>query len=141
MDRRDFLRSACLGCTAATLGLGALSLQGCSTLPLVKVDSDGRSLRVPLTSFSEASQVLVRTPRLTYDVLAQKLPEGGYRGLYLRCSHKDQPLTATPTGLHCPSHGSRFGLDGALLEGPATEALPPLRTEANATDLIIHVSS
>ena len=125
MERRDFLRTSCLGCAGLAVGAGLLSLTGCASLPLVKVESDGRTLEIPLTGFAEGTQLIARSPKLAYDVLVMKLPDGSARSLYLRCTHEDQPLTATATGLHCPSHGSRFAMDGSVEEGPATA---PLRT-------------
>jgi nitrite reductase/ring-hydroxylating ferredoxin subunit len=121
MQRRDFLRSSCLGC--AGLALGAVSLAGCSTLPIVKVEGDGTTLDIPLTAFAESTMVVARSPKLSYDVLVLRRTDATYHSLYLRCTHEDQPITATASGLHCPSHGSRFALDGSVEEGPATQAL------------------
>ncbi|HRH38715.1 MAG TPA: Rieske 2Fe-2S domain-containing protein [Flavobacteriales bacterium] len=136
MDRRSFLRSSCLGC--AGLVVGAAALAGCATLPVVKVTSDGSSLDVPLIAFGEGTQVIARAAQLPFDVLVVRQPDGAYRSLYLRCTHEDQPLTATTTGLHCPSHGSRFGLDGSVEEGPATRPLVSFPTELQQDHL--HIS-
>lgn len=97
-------------------------------------------MTVPLGAFGEGSQVIARSPKLTYDVLVMKLPDGGFSSLYLRCTHKDQPLIATTTNLHCPSHGSRFAMDGSVEQGPATEPIRPFPTERIAEDLIVHLS-
>lgn len=139
MDRRSFLRSSCLGCTAVLAGGGLLTLGGCSTLPVVKVtDTDG-VLRVPISAFAESTQVLARSSSLPFDVLVMAQPRGGYRSVYLRCSHRDQPLTATMTVLHCSSHGSRFALDGTVLEGPADKPLHLFPTTNDATHVSIDV--
>ncbi len=140
MERRDFLHSGCLGCAGLLMGTGLLSLTGCASLPLVKVESDGRELDVPLTAFAEGSQVIVRSPKLSYDVLLMRLPDGAARSVYLRCTHEDQPLTATATGLHCPSHGSRFSLDGSVQEGPATEPLRTFPVRREADHLIVELN-
>ncbi len=139
MQRRDFLRTSCMGCTGLAMGAGLLSLTGCSTLPLVKVEGDGRTLEVPLSAFAESPQVLVRTRKLSYDVLVTRSPDGSYSGIYLRCTHEDQPLTATATGLHCPSHGSRFGLDGSVEEGPATRSLQRFEVTSAQDKLILRL--
>lgn len=139
MERRDFLRTSCLGCAGLAIGTGLISLTGCASLPLVKVDGDGRTLEVPLNGFGEGTQLLARSAQLPYDVLVIKLPDGNFRGIYLRCTHEDQPLTATASGMHCPSHGSRFALDGSVEEGPATQGLRLFEVIRENEHLIIHL--
>ncbi len=123
MDRRTFLRASCLGCSGLALGSGLLSLSGCAAIPLVKTESDGRSFTLPLSAFGEGTRLIARTRDLPYDVLVMKLPTGDLRALYLQCTHRDQPLSATNTDLHCTSHGSRFAMDGSVVEGPASKPL------------------
>ncbi len=57
--------------------------------------------------------------------------EDGPRALSARCTHLG--CTVAPSGdgqtLVCPCHGSRYGLDGAVLQGPAKESLERLPTE------------
>ena len=47
------------------------------------------------------------------------------RALSMSCTHfgSDLGYDTTDGVLACPSHGSRFGLDGAVIEGPADEPL------------------
>lgn len=136
MDRRSFLRTSCLGCAGA-LAVSALPLQGCSSLPIVKGVPGEDVLRIPLTSFAKSGLVIARDQRLPFDLLVEKGPAGAYRALYLRCTHRDQPLTATAGGLYCPSHGSRFALDGSVQTGPADKPLLTLPVSAVGDDLLI----
>lgn len=140
MDRRTFLKEGCKGCAGVLLlGLGAGLLGGCGTLPLMRAEAGDHKLRIPLSRFAEQRLLLVRTGNLPFDVLAVKEPDGQYRALYLQCTHQDQPLTATPTGLHCPAHGSRFDLEGRVRQGPAANDLLQFNTSVQGTDLIINI--
>ena len=121
MQRRDFLRTTCMACTGSALGI--LALAGCGTLPLVKATQENNTLVFPASDFGESAQVIVRHPKLTFDLLVMKHTDGSLSAVYMRCTHEDQPLTATAKGLHCSSHGSRFALDGAVVTGPATKPL------------------
>ncbi|MBI4499558.1 MAG: Rieske (2Fe-2S) protein [Gemmatimonadetes bacterium] len=46
---------------------------------------------------------------------------GGYHALSLQCTHEGCPVNATPLQgiLTCPCHGSRFDLEGRVVQGPA----------------------
>jgi glycine/D-amino acid oxidase-like deaminating enzyme/nitrite reductase/ring-hydroxylating ferredoxin subunit len=51
--------------------------------------------------------------------------DGSVHAVSLRCTHMGCLLhfNAAETSWDCPCHGSRFDVDGAVLEGPATQAL------------------
>jgi glycine/D-amino acid oxidase-like deaminating enzyme/nitrite reductase/ring-hydroxylating ferredoxin subunit len=52
--------------------------------------------------------------------------QGGLHAVSLRCTHLGCLLrfNSAERSWDCPCHGSRFDVDGAVLEGPATEPLP-----------------
>jgi Rieske Fe-S protein len=52
-------------------------------------------------------------------------PDGELHGVSLRCTHLGCLLrfNAAETSWDCPCHGSRFDVDGAVLEGPAVRPL------------------
>ena len=51
--------------------------------------------------------------------------DGGLQALSMSCTHfgSDLGYDGGASELACPSHGSRFSLDGAVIEGPADEPL------------------
>ncbi|WP_367128091.1 FAD-dependent oxidoreductase [Saccharothrix sp. HUAS TT1] len=51
---------------------------------------------------------------------------GGVHGVSLRCTHLGclVRFNSAERSWDCPCHGSRFDVDGAVLEGPATKPLP-----------------
>ena len=57
--------------------------------------------------------------------------DGVLHGVSLRCTHLGclVRFNAAETSWDCPCHGSRFGVDGAVLEGPANRPLPQKRVE------------
>ncbi|BDO40593.1 Rieske (2Fe-2S) protein [Cellulomonas sp. NTE-D12] len=42
------------------------------------------------------------------------------------CTHQGCTVMAAKTDLECPCHGSVFGLDGSVKQGPAPSPLPPV---------------
>ena len=62
----------------------------------------------------------------------------GFSALSLICPHLGCTVDPQPDGFACPCHGSRFGLQGQVVRGPAGKALPALRVE-NAPDGKLHL--
>jgi glycine/D-amino acid oxidase-like deaminating enzyme/nitrite reductase/ring-hydroxylating ferredoxin subunit len=60
--------------------------------------------------------------------------DGTAHALSARCTHLGclVRFNAAETSWDCPCHGSRFGIDGAVLEGPAVKPLPRCDADADA---------
>lgn len=73
----------------------------------------------------------LRPGRSRKPVLVQRLENDAVRVLSLRCSHLGCTVRWDNEAqvLRCPCHGSRFDDRGAVLEGPAKEALAVYRSE------------
>lgn len=138
--RREFLLDACRLCAViATTGIAATMLDGCNSLSVVTATVSGNSLKVPLTSFAEKSQILVRSKKTSFDIFVNKKSPTDYTALLMECTHEQQPLTASGSAIFCASHGSKFDLEGNVLLAPATKKLTRYPVTVNDTELIIEL--
>lgn len=140
--RREFLKDACTACLGMSfLGVSLSQLTSCSPFPVYKTDLSKKTVAVPVSSFGESTMVIVRDMQVIYDVLLVRKPDGVYDALYMRCTHQENPLTATKTGLFCSAHGSRFDLDGNVLKEPALAPLKKFKTEVHENQILIDLNS
>jgi len=74
-----------------------------------------------VASHADGQPVLVRYP----GVEVYRDEAGGLHAVSLRCTHLGCLLrfNAAETSWDCPCHGSRFDVDGKVLEGPAVDPL------------------
>jgi cytochrome b6-f complex iron-sulfur subunit len=61
----------------------------------------------------------------------------GFRAYSLVCTHLGCQVKVIEKGFTCPCHGSRFDLQGKVLNGPATQPLHILKLEERSDGYII----
>src|SRR5689334_8250546 len=131
MDRRDFIRTGCGYCAgiAALNVIGSL-LEGCKPADMIyTAENNGGKISVPVEKLAGKKYLVIRSPKLEFDMLLVKENETTYHTLAMQCTHRQQPLVVTSTGLVCNEHGSRFDLDGNVTRDPATAPLFKFKTE------------
>lgn len=135
-SRRAFLKDA--GKTIGTAALAAIALpilQACepTSMPTIEdpgngqVDPDGR-IGVDISDLT-ASNPVKQAPALRgpdgKGVLVTRISDTEYRALSMECTHEKCSVekTAANNSIPCFCHGSRFALDGNVIEGPAASPL------------------
>ena len=136
-SRRNFITHSTMAC--AVLAAGGSLLSGCASLPVVKINPENKKLDVLLASFGESKSIIVRSPKMDWDILLVKDADN-YKAVEMKCTHHDNPLVASTTGLHCTDHGSRFDNLGKVLEGPADKNLKTFRTTHTDTTITIFLA-
>ena len=132
MERRQFIKSACVACAGMATMLPLLN--GCSSsAQLVQAALNGDELHVPFTAFAEKDWVIVRSKQMEFDVFLKKETADSYKAILMRCSHRNNPVQRTSTGFVCHEHGSRFNSDGVVLTEPASKNLTELPTIVKET--------
>lgn len=140
--RRAFLKDTCTACLGtAFLGFTFSQLTSCSSLPIYKTSLNQKLVTVPLTFFVESNLVIVRDMQVQYDILLIKKSEQEYLALYMKCTHQENPVTATASGLFCSAHGSRFDLEGNVTKEPAIDPLKRFKTELKESEVVIDLNS
>ncbi|MEV5507442.1 ubiquinol-cytochrome c reductase iron-sulfur subunit [Streptomyces orinoci] len=127
-SRRTVLRGAAL---AGVAGVGAVACDGGGkpgAVPTAPVDL-GAPGEVPVGGarlFREQKLVVSRTA------------EGEYRAFGAVCTHRGCVVDKVEDGqISCPCHGSRFdAATGKVLQGPASEPLPPVPVRVSGGRLI-----
>lgn len=138
-NRRNFIKQSCLLC-AVIAGMGVLTsqLSGCAPLPIYKGEVEMNFITVPLSSFTDKTNLLiVRSSKLSFDILVVKLGDDTYNAVLMKCTHQDNPLTASKSGLFCSSHGSAFDLQGNVTKEPAISPLKKFKVEIKNSSILI----
>lgn len=138
MERKEFLKQTCKACIGIGAGWMLTELAACSHTPIYKAEVKDHKAAIPLTMFANSDVLITSIKGLEYDVAIRKEKDNNYSALLLKCTHFDNPLTATGTGYTCSLHGSMFDREGKVTQGPAEYDLKHYSTSVNATDLILH---
>jgi Rieske Fe-S protein len=140
--RREFIKNTCISCIGTVaIGLSGAQLSSCASLPIYKTKIDTSTVLVPVTSFGESNVVIVRDMDLAFDILLVKRGDADFYALYMKCSHRDNPVTATKNGLYCSTHGSTFDLDGNVTKEPATAPLEKFKATLAENNVLINLKS
>jgi len=130
-SRRDFLKISAQGLLGLSgiLGLGGL-IRFLSFEPeppppqQFEVGPSSNYLMDTRTVIKEVPAILIRSSK-------------GFRALSLTCQHLGCTVESKSDGFVCPCHGSRYGLGGEILQGPADKSLKELRVEITPDDKVI----
>jgi Rieske Fe-S protein len=135
------------GAAAAQLATGCAILRGGAAHPSYSPTEppDNNMVRIPLEQLKRLERgeaLLVKLTAPAPDLLVTQLEDETYRAAAADCTHQgctiDFSLEAKEW--QCPCHGSRFSLDGKVLEGPADEPLPQAEVRVEGDQLIVDYS-
>ena len=142
MERRAFIKTGCGYCAAlvSVNVLGSL-LEGCKPSDLIyNAEVADKTIVVPIEKLSEKKYLIIRNANIDFDLLLVKENDTSFHTLAMQCTHRQQPLVVTATGLICNEHGSRFDLDGNVTQDPATRPLEKLTTELAGPNVLIRLN-
>ena len=75
------------------------------------------------------------------NIIIARTTAGVFVALTSICSHQQYNPIAFDSAnnrFHCPNHGSNFGVDGSVINGPATSALKKYNVQLTGTNLRIY---
>lgn len=120
----------------AGLGLVTAVLAACSTYGK-KPEAAGESSTTPAApsasggtaapaakAIAKTSDVPVGSGVIVGEVVVTQPSAGVFKGFSAKCTHKGCTVDKVADGtIDCPCHGSKFSLDGTVVNGPAQEPL------------------
>lgn len=139
MERRDFIKNACILCGAIGAGISLGSLSSCAAYPVYETTAEKDKIIVPLSLFTDSNLQIIRAKAFDYDIALYKETGIKYIAFLLRCTHAANPLKYSGKEFICTLHGSKFDNEGNAIEGPAVRALKRFETivsNGNITILI-----
>lgn len=146
MERRDFIKSACLTCVGS---IGATwLLQSCTPQKYItNVTVKENKLIIKKSEFTVVKKdktiqqkfILVKPENTQFPIAIYKLNENEYKALYLQCTHQGCELSPHETMMVCPCHGAEFNPKGEVTTGPAETNLKSFLTTTDNENIYIQL--
>ena len=143
MKRRDFIKTGCTACIAATGIAGFLT--SCKSTQMVtgKLNNDGVLLDTDdfiirkNGKVSHKLYVVVRNDALKYPICVYRFSDTDYSALWMECQHQGAEVNVVGSYLQCPAHGSEYDNRGRVTNGPAESNLRTFPVVLNNNQLFI----
>ena len=130
LDAQPCRRTVLVG---AGLGAAATAVAACSTYgkqpdaegdaPPTSSAAAGSATGAP-AALAKTADIPVGSGVIVDDVVVTQTSVGDFKGFSSVCTHAGCNVSEVVDGLiKCPCHGSEFGLDGAVVKGPAAKPL------------------
>jgi cytochrome b6-f complex iron-sulfur subunit len=129
MPRRDFF----------ALGVAAVSLGACAGARYVvpRVAADG--LAIPVAELDQHGQAFLQGPGMQRPIYVRRLASGEITAVLASCTHQGCQPEPVADRLACPCHGSEFGFDGRVLQGPAERPLTRYEVDLVGPDVVVRL--
>ena len=117
----------------AGIGLAAAAVAACSS------GSESTSPEAPPSgkALAPTADVPVGSGVIVGDVVLTQPAAGDFKAFSAVCTHTGCLVNKVADGsIDCPCHGSRFGLDGAVLDGPASKPLNPVAVRVQGDSIV-----
>ena len=133
MDRKEFLSVFGLGAAAVAC---SYCLGGCKSPDPISAPTNV-DFTLDLTNPTYAALRSVGGYVYNGGVIVARVSNGSYVALSQACTHAGTTVqyVASTNQFYCPSHGSNFGTDGAVINGPAGSPLARYNTTLTGNQL------
>ena len=135
VPRKTVLAGAGIGLAAAAMAAcssGSDPEPAASSAPEAAEAAPGAAEAGAITTTAE---VPVGSGVIVDEIVVTQAVAGDYKGFSAVCTHTGCLLNEIADGtINCPCHGSKFSLDGAVVDGPASRPLDtvPVRVQGNS---------
>jgi len=128
----------------AGVGLAAVAVAACSSGESSAPGSSSAESSAPGSSAAAAPGALTATADVPVGsgVIVDKTvvtqpTAGDFKAFSAVCPHAGCLVNKIADGtIDCPCHGSKFGLDGAVVKGPATKPLEPVTISVQGDSIV-----
>jgi len=141
ISRRDFLENLV---KISALGI----LAGCASggLPLVIGREGDEEIRLrlsetPALNLPNGAISLATAEQGELNIVVLKIAENEFIALSSICTHLGCRVRKARDGFDCPCHGSRYDLNGRVINGPAAKPLRSFPVRREGDDLVIELSA
>ncbi|MGQ9350912.1 QcrA and Rieske domain-containing protein [Mycolicibacterium gilvum] len=120
----------------ASVGVAAIAVAACSRGSESPGSSPGSSAPSG-EKLASTSDVPVGSGTIVGEVVVTQPVAGEFKAFSAVCTHTGCLLNKVADGtIDCPCHGSRFSLDGAVVNGPAEKPLQPVAVRVQGDSIV-----
>lgn len=137
VPRKTVLAGAGIGLAAAAVAACSGGSDSSASESPADESSAPESSKPTGEALATTAEVPVGSGVIVGEVVLTQPTAGDYKGFSAVCTHTGCLINEVADGtINCPCHGSKFNLDGAVANGPASKPLEPVAIRVQGDSIV-----
>jgi Rieske Fe-S protein len=137
VPRKTVLAGAGIGLAAAAVAACSGGSDSSASESPADESSAPESSKPTGEALATTAEVPVGSGVIVGEVVLTQPTAGDYKGFSAVCTHTGCLINEVADGtINCPCHGSKFSLDGAVANGPASKPLEPVAIRVQGDSIV-----